>query len=98
MTVSVHRSVGELALDVFTDLSARLETLRKKATGKKDPEDIHRIRVNLRKMRAAFTLFEPIVILPKGVTEKRIAVSARRFGRKRDNDVLIEKLKQATNS
>ncbi len=79
---------------MFAKLSRRLEKLRRKARDNADSEDVHQIRTTLRKTRAALSLFNPLIVVPKALTDKRLADVARRFGKKRDNDVLIEKFSE----
>ncbi|NET59220.1 MAG: CHAD domain-containing protein [Symploca sp. SIO2E6] len=59
----------------------------------KDPEELHQMRVGMRRLRTAVTGFEEAILLPKAAQEKKIATVARRLGELRDLDVLQDTLK-----
>ncbi|MBW4664927.1 MAG: CHAD domain-containing protein [Chroococcus sp. CMT-3BRIN-NPC107] len=54
----------------------------------KNPEDLHQMRVGMRRLRSAIVGFAPALKLPKPATEKRIGKIARILGSLRDLDVL----------
>ena len=58
----------------------------------KDPEDLHQMRVGMRRLRSAIAGFAVALNLPEGVTEKNIAKIGRALGKLRDLDVLLAKL------
>ncbi|MGB3509243.1 MAG: CHAD domain-containing protein [Microcoleaceae cyanobacterium] len=58
----------------------------------KDPEELHQMRVGMRRLRSAVNGFGPVVILPKEVQDKKIGKVARCLGGLRDLDVLLEAL------
>ncbi len=58
----------------------------------RDPEDLHQMRVGMRRLRSAITGFAPALELPKPAQEKKIGKIARRLGQLRDLDVLREVL------
>lgn len=57
-----------------------------------DPEDLHQMRVGMRRLRTALTGFAPALSLPKAATEKKIGAIARHLGELRDLDVLQDTL------
>jgi CHAD domain-containing protein len=59
----------------------------------KDPEELHQMRVGMRRLRTAVTGFAPALSLPNTAQEKNIAKVARILGELRDIDVLQETLK-----
>ena len=59
-----------------------------------DPEDLHQMRVGLRRLRTALQVFEPAVNLPKAGREPRVAAVARQLGELRDLDVISETLRK----
>ncbi len=59
----------------------------------KDPEELHQMRVGMRRLRTAVTGFEGAISLPKAAKEKKIATVARILGELRDIDVLKDALK-----
>ena len=58
----------------------------------RSPEDLHQMRVGMRRLRSAVTGFAPALDLPKPAQEKKIGKIARRLGTLRDLDVLREAL------
>lgn len=67
------RRLGQLQADVLAD---------------RDPEPLHQLRVSLRRLRTALGQFGPALVLPDGVTDRRIASVARQSSLCRDLDVL----------
>jgi CHAD domain-containing protein len=59
----------------------------------KDPEDLHQMRVGMRRLRTAVVGFDRAIDLPDGASEKNIGKVARVLGSLRDLDVLQETLK-----
>jgi CHAD domain-containing protein len=58
----------------------------------KDPEELHQMRVGMRRLRTAIAGFSCAVILPKSVDEKKVGKIATVLGKLRDLDVLEETL------
>lgn len=58
----------------------------------KDPEELHQMRIGMRRLRTAVTRFESAVNLPKSASDKNIGKIARRLGNLRDLDVLKDSL------
>ncbi|KEF41388.1 MAG: hypothetical protein ER33_11750 [Cyanobium sp. CACIAM 14] len=58
-----------------------------------DPEDLHQLRVSLRRLRTALGQFAPALVLPAPISDGRIARVARRTGLTRDLDVIGERLR-----
>ena len=56
----------------------------------RDPEEIHQMRVNLRRLRTALELFGMVLDLPEAVSDRRISTIAKKLGRVRDVDVMGE--------
>ncbi len=54
----------------------------------KSPEDLHQMRVGMRRLRSAIAGFAPALKLPKSAAEKKIGKLARILGSLRDLDVL----------
>lgn len=57
-----------------------------------DPEELHQMRVGMRRLRTAIAGFAPALDLPKTAKEKKVAKIARILGKLRDLDVLKEAL------
>lgn len=58
----------------------------------KVPEDLHQMRVGMRRLRTAIAGFSQAIILPKSVDEKKVGEVAKTLGELRDLDVLKEVL------
>ncbi|MEM7760188.1 MAG: CHAD domain-containing protein [Cyanobacteria bacterium P01_A01_bin.40] len=58
----------------------------------KDPEDLHQMRVAMRRLRSAIAGFALAVDLPDAVSEKNIGKIGRSLGKLRDLDVMLAKL------
>jgi len=58
----------------------------------RDPEDLHQMRVGMRRLRSAITGFGPAILMPKPAQEKKIGKIAQILGSLRDLDVLREAL------
>ena len=58
----------------------------------KDPEDLHQIRVGMRRLRSAISGFAVALALPPTVNQKNIAKIGRSLGKLRDLDVLLASL------
>lgn len=60
----------------------------------KDPEELHQMRVGMRRLRSAITGFAPVLELPEAAQNKKIGKVSRCLGQLRDLDVLLEALHQ----
>jgi CHAD domain-containing protein len=58
----------------------------------KDPEELHQMRVGMRRLRSAAIGFAPVLDLPKEAEERKIGKVARVLGNLRDLDVILESL------
>ncbi|HHP7232312.1 MAG TPA: CHAD domain-containing protein [Xenococcaceae cyanobacterium] len=56
----------------------------------RDPENLHQMRVGMRRLRSAIAGFAPALDLPLSASEKNLAKIARVLGKLRDIDVLQE--------
>ncbi|MGK7874920.1 MAG: CHAD domain-containing protein [Xenococcaceae cyanobacterium] len=59
----------------------------------KDPEELHQMRVGMRRLRSAIAGFAPALDLPKAAGERNVGKVARILGTLRDIDVLGDALK-----
>lgn len=59
-----------------------------------DPEELHQMRVGVRRLRSAIAGFAPALSLPKGAQDKNLGKIGRILGILRDLDVLKETLTQ----
>jgi len=60
----------------------------------KDPEDLHQMRVGLRRLRSIIVGFQPVLKISRTCNQKNIGKIARTLGKKRDLDILIDNIKE----
>ncbi|ACF12925.1 CHAD domain containing protein [Chloroherpeton thalassium ATCC 35110] len=60
----------------------------------KDPEELHQMRVAMRRLRSVASGFSPILSLPKAASQKQIGKFSRTLGALRDLDILLESLEK----
>ncbi len=60
----------------------------------RDPEDLHQMRVGMRRLRTAMQVFEPVLMLPKAAREPDVANLGRKLSQLRDLDVIADLLQQ----
>lgn len=65
-----------------------------KVLADQDPEDLHQMRVGMRRLRSVVTGFAPVIILPDSVSNRNIGKMAKILGQLRDLDVLQESLQE----
>ncbi|MGF1524350.1 MAG: CHAD domain-containing protein [Leptolyngbyaceae cyanobacterium] len=66
----------------------RAERYEKTVIHDRNPEDLHQMRVNLRKLRTVIQVFAPGICLPQSGREPQIAAISRKLGKLRDLDVI----------
>ncbi|MEM9274229.1 MAG: CHAD domain-containing protein [Cyanobacteria bacterium P01_F01_bin.143] len=59
-----------------------------------DPENLHQMRVGMRRLRSAISGFAIALDLPESVSDRKIAKIGRKLGKLRDLDVLLATLSQ----
>jgi len=87
-------SSGAFALELIQSQIRRLGKLQGEVLADRDLEPLHQLRVSLRRLRTALAQFAPALELPESVSERRIAVVARRTSLCRDLDVLNLRLRE----
>ncbi|MEM9003778.1 MAG: CHAD domain-containing protein [Cyanobacteria bacterium P01_F01_bin.86] len=94
MTTSTQRTVGALATQALATYLQRVERYEKSVIKDRDPEDLHQMRVNLRKLRTVMQVFAPGICLPKAGRESQVATITRDLGKLRDLDVILATLRE----
>lgn len=89
----VPPSCGSHAHTLMARHLRRLGPLRPRVLQDRDPEDLHQLRVCLRRLRTVLDQFAPALVLPSGIGPRPIAAVARRTGRTRDLDVLLARVR-----
>lgn len=82
-------TLKELAYSAIAKHGRKIFKYRAKVLKDKDPEDLHQMRIGIRRLRSAIAGFAVAVDLPVVVNEKNIATIGRSLGKLRDLDVLL---------
>lgn len=53
-----------------------------------DPENLHQMRVGMRRLRTAINVFQPVILLPHSAQSPQVTKISKRLGKIRDLDVL----------
>lgn len=86
---SVNQTIGRLAYEVLDAYRVRFESYRNAACGGEDPEAIHQMRVNARRLRACMRAFAPVLAQPVIELEPELQWIATSLGEVRDLDVQV---------
>jgi CHAD domain-containing protein len=89
-----HDSMGKLAQAAIAKYLKQAIAYEQAVLDDKDPEDLHQMRVGLRRLRTALQVFDAAIKLPKPGREPAVAAAARQLGELRDLDVIAETLQQ----
>lgn len=85
-------SNGALAHGLIQQHLQRVVKGHQRVMDRHDPEPLHQMRVAMRRLRTTLQQFEPALVLPRAVSDQRLAKSVRRLGLARDLDVLQGRL------
>ena len=91
--MSVVPSWGEQSLKQLQTCFRNIDEHRSRLRQQHQPEALHQLRVNLRRLRATVQLADEPLKLPKKLSSRQVARQGRCFGRVRDLDVLCEHLR-----
>ncbi|MFY8149918.1 MAG: CHAD domain-containing protein [Prochlorococcaceae cyanobacterium] len=94
MPSSPTTTAGDHASGLIRSQQRRLRALHDEVLSDRDPEDLHQLRVSLRRLRTLLHQFAPALHLPQRLSERRLARITRSTGLCRDLDVLRERLHQ----
>jgi CHAD domain-containing protein len=86
--LSTPSTVGSYAHGVIQHEFERIVKHEQAVLEDSDLEPLHKMRVGMRRLRAAFTTFSPAIALPKKVTVQMIAKVSKQLGTTRDWDVM----------
>ncbi|MEN9766540.1 CHAD domain-containing protein [Vulcanococcus sp.] len=78
--------------DLLQATVKQLIALQASALAGSDPEPLHQLRIQLRRLALLLELFEPVARWPEGVSSSRAEKVCRRLGMARDLDVLRDRL------
>ena len=92
--VSKDSALSELAQVAIAKYLQQSISYEEKVLADTDPENLHQMRVGLRRLRTALQVFDKAVKLPKAGREPKVAGVARQLGNLRDLDVISETLRE----
>jgi CHAD domain-containing protein len=92
--LSAPSTVGSYAQGVIQHEFERVVKQEKAVLDDLDLEPLHKMRVGMRRLRAAFNTFSPVIALPKQGTIQVIAKVSKQLGATRDWDVMQRALKE----
>lgn len=81
-------TLGKLAHGAIAKYLKQIAAYKKPVLADNDPENLHQMRVGLRRLRTAVQVFDPGLDLPKAGREPAIAAVGRKLGKLRDLDVI----------
>ena len=81
-------TIADYAYFVITKYVDRITKYEQKIFTEKDPENLHQLRVGMRKLRSVLQIFDLILNLPSLITEKNIGNFAKVLGKQRDLDII----------
>ncbi|MFQ4137152.1 CHAD domain-containing protein [Nodosilinea sp. PGN35] len=81
-------TLGNLAHEAIAKYLAQVAAYQKPVLADSDPENLHQMRVGLRRLRTAVQVFDVGLALPKAGREPAIAAVGRKLGNLRDLDVI----------
>ncbi|HAT14112.1 MAG TPA: metal-binding protein [Microcoleaceae bacterium UBA11344] len=86
------KTLGDVAADAIEKYFRKTIGHEAEVLKDKDAEELHQMRVGMRRLRSAVTGFAPVLDLPKQAQEHKIGKVGRILGTLRDLDVMLESL------
>ncbi|HLO51755.1 MAG TPA: CHAD domain-containing protein [Kamptonema sp.] len=86
------KTLGAAASQALEKYFDKIITHEDEVLKDRDPEELHQMRVGMRRLRSAATGFAPVINLPKEADEQKIGKISRILGELRDLDVMLESL------
>ena len=93
MSANLNHNLGSLARKSIQKYFRQATKYEKAVLKDQDPEDLHQMRVGMRRLRTAMRVFSPGIQLPKAACEAKISAMSRRLGTLRDLDVIEQTLR-----
>ena len=88
------RTCQAVAAELIDRHLRRLVALQSDVLADRDPEPLHQMRVNVRRLRCTLQQFRPALVLPDAADPDRLARIGQRLGVNRDLDVLRQRLEE----
>ena len=92
MSANLNQSLGCLARESIQKYFRQATKYEKAVLKDQDPEDLHQMRVGMRRLRTAMRVFSPGIQLPKAAGEAKVSAVARQLGALRDLDIIDDAL------
>ncbi|NJK63012.1 MAG: CHAD domain-containing protein [Synechococcaceae cyanobacterium SM2_3_1] len=89
----VPLTLGSQAYEILAHQYRQLRKNQPKVIKDRNPEDLHQMRVALRRLTTALQVFKESLQLPKAARRKQFKSLRSRLGKQRDLDVLLEDLR-----
>jgi CHAD domain-containing protein len=86
-------TAGVAAHAAIADAGRKFRRARRKFIDRQDAESLHSLRVSLRRLRAALTLFRPVVVLPRRLGDRDLRRVGHELADLRDQDVALESIR-----
>jgi CHAD domain-containing protein len=81
-------TLADFAFNAIAKQVKKIVKYEEKIFTENDPENLHQIRVGMRKLRSILSIFSIVLILPSSITDKKIGNLAKILGQQRDLDIL----------
>jgi CHAD domain-containing protein len=95
MGKAIHTdTLGDLAQIAIAKYLKQAVSYEKLVLADNDPENLHQMRVGLRRLRTALQVFAVGIKLPKAGHEPKVAAAAQKLGELRDLDVIEQTLRE----
>ncbi len=88
-------TAGIAAHAAVAEVGRKFRRARRRFLEREDAESLHDLRVALRRLRAALTLFRPVVILPRRLADRELRRTGHDLADLRDQDVALEAIMAA---
>ncbi len=93
MADDVPLTLGSQAYEILSHQYRQLQNKQPKVINDRNPEDLHQMRVALRRLTTALQVFKASLQLPKAARRKQFKALRSLLGKQRDLDVLLEDLR-----
>lgn len=81
-------TLADFAFNAIAKQVKKIVKYEEKILTENDPENLHQMRVALKKLRSVLSVFSIALIIPSSITDKKIGNLARILGQQRDLDIL----------
>lgn len=83
-------AAGTAAHAAISDAGRKFRRNRRRFIDRQDAESLHDLRVSLRRLRAVLTLFRPVLLVPRRLTDRELRRAGHELADLRDLDVALE--------